>query len=231
MLSAVLIGVVTICTVQTVLAQTSATAIPPTFTALGFHVEVSAIPLDGLRNTIPLLHGAANDIQPNPNSISATTSVCGTSAGTTARLTATTTGNSTSTSSPSTIISGDPTRTTSRSISSSPPNYSNSSSHTHAALDGSAHYANQFPATLLLCESADCSDCSGWEISSLPTNECLAAGFRYISVAIDQPSNAGMSLGVLNIVGGCGDCLQIPQVNTCYNIKGTTVFADFAISI
>ncbi|KAH9888992.1 hypothetical protein C8Q73DRAFT_655076 [Cubamyces lactineus] len=87
----------------------------------------------------------------------------------------------------------------------------------------------EFPATLLLCPTTSCISCFGFDLSTLPTNECLAAGFNFESIAINQPSNEGLPFGVFVGPPGCLSFAQIPSVNTCYNANNGP-FVDYAIS-
>ncbi|KAI0351931.1 hypothetical protein OH77DRAFT_844212 [Trametes cingulata] len=98
----------------------------------------------------------------------------------------------------------------------------------HGGIHADAAQA-EFPATLLLCPTASCISCFGFDLSVVPTNECLAAGLSYVSVAINQPSNEGLPFGVFIGPPGCASFLQIPAVNTCYNINGAT-FSDYAVA-
>ncbi|KAI0372685.1 hypothetical protein BV20DRAFT_39257 [Pilatotrama ljubarskyi] len=98
----------------------------------------------------------------------------------------------------------------------------------HGGIHADAAQA-EFPATLLLCPTTSCISCFGFDLSATPTNLCLAAGFSYSSVAINQPSNEGLPFGVFIGPPGCASFLQIPAVNTCYNINGGT-FSDYAVA-
>lgn len=84
-----------------------------------------------------------------------------------------------------------------------------------------------FPATLLLCPSANCASCFGFDLSTLPVNVCLTTS-AFSSVAISQPSNEGLPFGVLVGPPGCLSFAQIPIVNQCFNVNGGP-FTDFAL--
>ncbi|KAI9063874.1 hypothetical protein FKP32DRAFT_1571143 [Trametes sanguinea] len=87
----------------------------------------------------------------------------------------------------------------------------------------------EFPATLLLCTTTSCISCFGFDLSAVPTNECIASGINYQSIAISQPSNEGLPFGVFGSPPGCTSFVQIPAVNTCYNVSPAP-FADYAIA-
>ncbi|KAI0774794.1 hypothetical protein BD413DRAFT_305541 [Trametes elegans] len=100
----------------------------------------------------------------------------------------------------------------------------------HGSSGGGPHTppANMWPATLLLCATTDCANCDGWDMASVPVNECFSAGYQYYSVAIDQPSNGGLSFGTYVEQSGCSGYLQVQAVNTCYTIEGGT-FEDYIL--
>ncbi|CDO68195.1 hypothetical protein BN946_scf184938.g47 [Trametes cinnabarina] len=87
----------------------------------------------------------------------------------------------------------------------------------------------EFPATLLLCTTTSCISCFGFDLSTLPTNECIASGINFQSAAISQPSNEGLPFGVFVGPGGCASFAQLPAVNTCYNVNPAP-FSDYAIA-
>ena len=84
-----------------------------------------------------------------------------------------------------------------------------------------------FPATLLLCPTANCASCFAFDLSTFPLDECFATS-SFTSVAISQPSNEGLPFAVLVGPAGCLSFAQIPTVNTCFNVNGGP-FSDFAL--
>ncbi|KAI8996337.1 hypothetical protein BD414DRAFT_477607 [Trametes punicea] len=87
----------------------------------------------------------------------------------------------------------------------------------------------EFPATLLFCPTVSCISCFGIDLSSVPTNECLASGVNFASVSINQPSNEGLPFGVFVGPPGCESFVQLPAVNTCYNVNPAP-FTDYAVA-
>ncbi|KAI0793667.1 hypothetical protein C8Q74DRAFT_523157 [Fomes fomentarius] len=76
-------------------------------------------------------------------------------------------------------------------------------------------------ATLLLCENPACGGCLGFDLSTAPHNECLTPslpGFQFVSVAISQPTDAGLPFAVSVSPPGCGDFSDILIVNTCFDV-------------
>ncbi|TFK88860.1 hypothetical protein K466DRAFT_520051, partial [Polyporus arcularius HHB13444] len=87
-----------------------------------------------------------------------------------------------------------------------------------------------FPATLLLCEESGCASCLGFDLSSASHATCLdpaGSTFTFVSAAISQQSDSGLSFAVEVSPGGCASFSTIPKVNTCYPLSGT--FAEFAL--
>ncbi|KAI0683283.1 hypothetical protein C8T65DRAFT_784445, partial [Cerioporus squamosus] len=74
-----------------------------------------------------------------------------------------------------------------------------------------------YPATIFLCKESGCASCTGYDLSIQPHQTCLAPGFNFLSVHINQPSNAGLPFGVYTGPIGCSSFAQVPAVNTCYN--------------
>ncbi|KAI0351932.1 hypothetical protein OH77DRAFT_1429258 [Trametes cingulata] len=97
----------------------------------------------------------------------------------------------------------------------------------HADLFGEA--PTDFPATLLLCPTDLCISCFAIDLSTLPVSMCLAESFNIKSVAISQPSDAGLSFGVFVGEPGCENFIQIPSVNGCFGDFGATI-SDIAIN-
>ncbi|KAI0629112.1 hypothetical protein C8Q77DRAFT_305791 [Trametes polyzona] len=90
---------------------------------------------------------------------------------------------------------------------------------------------SDFPATLLLCNTVNCISCFQFDLSTIPHNSCLQAGFSYLSMAINQPNNAGLDFGVFGGPAGCASFAQIPTVNECFNSgPNGQAFADFALA-
>ena len=87
-----------------------------------------------------------------------------------------------------------------------------------------------FPATLLLCSAANClSGCFSFDLSTIPVNECLIdESSTFQSLAISQPSNAGLPFSVFVGPPGCFSFAQIPAVNTCFNANNGP-FDDFFV--
>ena len=86
-----------------------------------------------------------------------------------------------------------------------------------------------FPATLLLCPTTSCISCFGFDLSAIPANNCLTAGFNFASFSINQPSNEGLPFGVFVGPPGCTSFFQIPEVNECFNVVNGT-FADYSLT-
>ncbi|CDO68209.1 hypothetical protein BN946_scf184938.g61 [Trametes cinnabarina] len=87
----------------------------------------------------------------------------------------------------------------------------------------------EFPATLLLCPTTNCISCFGFDLSSMPTHECIVPGFTFQSVSINQPSNQGLPFGVFVGPGGCVSFASLPAVNTCYNVIPAP-FSDYSVT-
>ena len=86
-----------------------------------------------------------------------------------------------------------------------------------------------FPATLLLCPTANCASCFAFDLSTLPVDQCLVdQSSSFTSMGIVQPSNEGLPFAVVVAPPGCPSLLQIPTVNQCFNINGGAL-SDFAI--
>ena len=86
-----------------------------------------------------------------------------------------------------------------------------------------------FPATLLLCPSANCASCFGFDLSTLPVNVCLTTS-AFSSVAISQPSNVGIGFVVGVGQGDCANFVDISLVNTCFDITQDAQFTQFALN-
>ncbi|KAI0774797.1 hypothetical protein BD413DRAFT_472701 [Trametes elegans] len=87
----------------------------------------------------------------------------------------------------------------------------------------------EFPASLLLCPNSNCASCSVFNLASFVHNQCLSVGFQFFSAAISQPSNQGLPFAVDVFNFGCTNGVQLPAVNTCFNVNGV-VFQDFALT-
>lgn len=81
--------------------------------------------------------------------------------------------------------------------------------------------ASPFPATLWLCRAANCTGCYTFDMSTMPVNQCLKdTSSAFVSVGIVQPSGAGMSSYKAVVArSGCPNLIEIPGVNTCYDIN------------
>ncbi|KAI0657955.1 hypothetical protein C8Q70DRAFT_934583 [Cubamyces menziesii] len=88
----------------------------------------------------------------------------------------------------------------------------------------------EFPASLFLCRATGCASCTSFDLSTAPLNQCLTPNpiFSFVSVAIIQPSNEGLPFETTVGTTGCGQLLQIPTVNECFNVNGA-VFETFAL--
>ncbi|KAI0333334.1 hypothetical protein GY45DRAFT_1319964 [Cubamyces sp. BRFM 1775] len=84
-----------------------------------------------------------------------------------------------------------------------------------------------YPANLFTCTQANCVGCTSWDLQGRNEGNCYFAG-QFISVIIEQPSNAGLPYSVDIAPGNCTNWLSIPTVNTCYNINGA-VFEQFGL--
>ncbi|KAJ8501823.1 hypothetical protein ONZ51_g402 [Trametes cubensis] len=84
-----------------------------------------------------------------------------------------------------------------------------------------------YPANLFTCMEANCVGCTSWDLEGRNEGSCYFAG-QFISVIIQQPSNAGLPYSVDIAPGNCTNWLSIPTVNTCYNINGA-VFEQFGL--
>ncbi|OJT02917.1 hypothetical protein TRAPUB_6587 [Trametes pubescens] len=104
------------------------------------------------------------------------------------------------------------------------------SSRIHAALFGQAPPAGTFPATLLMCTTSDCISCFPADLSTFPTNMCLAESFSMQSVAISQPSDEGLPDALFIGQPGCTAFQQIPAVNQCFNLDPTVQNTDVALN-
>ncbi|KAI9063878.1 hypothetical protein FKP32DRAFT_1592119 [Trametes sanguinea] len=88
-----------------------------------------------------------------------------------------------------------------------------------------------YPATLLLCPLESCISCFPIDLSILPPNTCLAEQMSNIaSVAIIQPSNAGLPYGVFVGGGDCSEFIQIPAMNSCFGMNLGRPLTDIAIN-
>lgn len=97
-------------------------------------------------------------------------------------------------------------------------------------LSAFAANSSPFPATLLLCQETGCASCLGFDLSSASHATCLdpaGSTFTFVSAAISQQSDAGLSFAVEVSPGGCASFSTIPKVNTCYPLSGA--FAEFAL--
>ncbi len=74
-----------------------------------------------------------------------------------------------------------------------------------------------YPATIFLCKESGCGSCTGYDLSIQPHQTCLAPGFNFMSISINQPSNQGLPFGVYTGPIGCSTFAQVSQVNTCFN--------------
>ncbi|KAI0334581.1 hypothetical protein GY45DRAFT_1318162 [Cubamyces sp. BRFM 1775] len=88
----------------------------------------------------------------------------------------------------------------------------------------------EFPASLFLCRADNCVSCTSFDLSTAPFNECLTPNpiFSFVSAAIVQPSNEGLPFETTVGTTGCGQLLQLPEVNECFNLNGG-VFETFAL--
>ncbi|KAI0372655.1 hypothetical protein BV20DRAFT_1111856 [Pilatotrama ljubarskyi] len=98
----------------------------------------------------------------------------------------------------------------------------------HADVFGES--PTDFPATLMLCTTDLCISCFPLDMSTLPVGMCLSDSFNIKSVAIVQPSDAGLSFGVFVGAPGCLRFIQIPMVNTCFSTDNGTTMSDIAIN-
>ncbi|KAI0629113.1 hypothetical protein C8Q77DRAFT_306023 [Trametes polyzona] len=103
----------------------------------------------------------------------------------------------------------------------------------HADFGGLPPPPGTFPATLLLCPTANCVSCIPLDMSTLPHNVCMAQSFNITSIAVDQPSDAGFPFGIFFGPAGCLDFSQLPAVNQCFNLasgNGTAPTTDIALN-
>ncbi|KAI0372686.1 hypothetical protein BV20DRAFT_38990 [Pilatotrama ljubarskyi] len=98
----------------------------------------------------------------------------------------------------------------------------------HADLFGES--PTDFPATLLVCPTDECISCFPLDMSTFPVSTCLAESFNIKSVAISQPSDAGLSFGVFVGAPGCSGFIQIPTVNECFSTDFGATMSDIAIN-
>ena len=84
------------------------------------------------------------------------------------------------------------------------------------------------PAILLLCPTTNCATCSGFNLSTFPTNECFLTNVQAVSVGISQPGGGGLPFTVAVGTAQCATLAAIPAVNECFNINGGP-FTNFAL--
>ncbi|KAI0666828.1 hypothetical protein C8Q78DRAFT_424401 [Trametes maxima] len=85
-----------------------------------------------------------------------------------------------------------------------------------------------FPADLLVCAEANCAGaCDAFDLSKIPEDVCLGTS-QFFSAGISQPSDSGLPFAVTVGTLGCDSLVQIPTVNTCFNLNGAS-FATFEL--
>ncbi|KAI0644246.1 hypothetical protein C8Q79DRAFT_928034 [Trametes meyenii] len=85
-----------------------------------------------------------------------------------------------------------------------------------------------FPANLLVCAEANCAGaCNAFDLSKIPEDVCLGTN-QFFSAGISQPSNSGLPFAVTVGTLGCDSLVQLPSVNTCFNLNGGS-FATFEL--
>ncbi|RPD58825.1 hypothetical protein L227DRAFT_576855 [Lentinus tigrinus ALCF2SS1-6] len=88
-----------------------------------------------------------------------------------------------------------------------------------------------FPAFLQFCESAGCTSCQSFDLSTAPMNTCVALSSpapTTLSYNISQPSGEGLPFTVWVGPAGCSVFTSVRAVNECFNIEpGARPFADY----
>ncbi|KAI0645955.1 hypothetical protein C8Q79DRAFT_1119561 [Trametes meyenii] len=87
-----------------------------------------------------------------------------------------------------------------------------------------------FPATLLLCSTANCiqNDCAHFDLIHLVNLDgvCVTGNFHIVAAQIVQPSNSGLPFEVAVGTAGCENRVLVP-VNDCVNLPSNEVFTTF----
>ncbi|KAI0665914.1 hypothetical protein C8Q78DRAFT_482403 [Trametes maxima] len=87
-----------------------------------------------------------------------------------------------------------------------------------------------FPATLLLCQTANCvqDDCFHFNLTHVVNliGACFMGNFRILSSQIVQPSNSGLPFEIVVGTANCGNRVAVP-LNECVNLPSDEVFMTF----
>ncbi|KAH9851332.1 hypothetical protein C2E23DRAFT_830342 [Lenzites betulinus] len=103
----------------------------------------------------------------------------------------------------------------------------------HGGIHADAADAAIFPASFIFCSDFECgTSCEVFDLSTIPEDVCFNGVFGDIgSLAIVQPSNAGLPFAVLVAPPNCiGTELQVPTVNECFVVNSAAnVIGAFAV--
>ncbi|KAI9063871.1 hypothetical protein FKP32DRAFT_663790 [Trametes sanguinea] len=85
---------------------------------------------------------------------------------------------------------------------------------------------------LLLCNDLNCDECQVVDLTTIPLNSCIFAGFFFESVAVVQPNVTRLPFDIL--LSPTTECLTGTRLevstapNTCFNVGGNG-FDDFEL--
>ncbi|OJT08604.1 hypothetical protein TRAPUB_531 [Trametes pubescens] len=91
-------------------------------------------------------------------------------------------------------------------------------------------HPDEIDIVLLLCRASGCQNCDLVDLMGLNADACFAENFQFVSAAVIQPNADSLPFNTTVCTAGCTQCLALPDINTCFNVAGST-FAAFALLI
>lgn len=91
-------------------------------------------------------------------------------------------------------------------------------------------HPDEIDIVMLLCRLQGCQDCNLVDLMGLNADACFAQNFQFVSAAVIQPNADSLPFNTTVCTAGCTQCLDLPEINTCFNVAGST-FQAFALLI
>lgn len=106
------------------------------------------------------------------------------------------------------------------------PSVGSTNSTTHAPLDS----LNLPPVpSIIVCSGQSCTgECIYYEFEEFAAYTCYESAIYFLSAEVYSPGGVGLPYGVYPGLAGCDYPVQLPVVNTCYNLFFDGEPADFS---
>ncbi|KAH9858862.1 hypothetical protein C2E23DRAFT_23688 [Lenzites betulinus] len=92
-------------------------------------------------------------------------------------------------------------------------------------------HPDEINIVLLICQSLDCEVCDLINLMGLNADTCFATAHSFVSTAVVQPNAPTLPFNTSVGTTQCGQLIELPDTNTCFNLQGPQPFDSFALLV